>query len=330
MPPIPPEPPRLSIGFILLPRFTLNSFAGFIDVLRLAADTGDGSRPIKCQWEVLSSDTRPIPSSCGVGVSPTASLTSKTKFDYIAVVGGLLREGERLNDKEAAFIRAHAKAGTRLIGLCTGSFELLKLGLMERRRCCVSWFHVADLEESYPDTIPVADQLYVIDGKRITCAGGVGTIYLAGRLVEKHCGFEEAAKALRILQVDQPGAPVPAQPVQVPFPRPRKARVRRSLLMIEENLSRPPSPQAMADALGISRRQLDRDFMDDLGLSPGAASLTLRLAHGRRMLETSDLSVTQIAVVSGFSDAAHFARQFRKTYGETPRDARKSATAATH
>lgn len=38
--------PRLRVGFILARRFTLCAFANFVDVLRLAADEGDGSRPI--------------------------------------------------------------------------------------------------------------------------------------------------------------------------------------------------------------------------------------------------------------------------------------------
>jgi len=38
--------PRLRVGFVLTPRFTLTAFAGFIDALRLAADEGDRSRQI--------------------------------------------------------------------------------------------------------------------------------------------------------------------------------------------------------------------------------------------------------------------------------------------
>jgi len=46
-PPNEPEP-RLRVGFLLARRFTLCAFANFVDVLRLAADEGDRSRPILC------------------------------------------------------------------------------------------------------------------------------------------------------------------------------------------------------------------------------------------------------------------------------------------
>ena len=44
-------------------------FRNFVDVLRLAADEGDRSRPILCDWSVLSDTMDPVP-SCGVTVQP--------------------------------------------------------------------------------------------------------------------------------------------------------------------------------------------------------------------------------------------------------------------
>ena len=62
----PMQRPRLRVGFILARRFTLCAFANFVDVLRLAADEGDRSRPILCEWSVLSGSMDPVVSSCGV------------------------------------------------------------------------------------------------------------------------------------------------------------------------------------------------------------------------------------------------------------------------
>jgi len=62
--------PRLTVGFILAKRFTLCAFANFVDVLRLAADEGDRSRPILCKWTVLSDTMDPITSSSGIAFSP--------------------------------------------------------------------------------------------------------------------------------------------------------------------------------------------------------------------------------------------------------------------
>jgi transcriptional regulator GlxA family with amidase domain len=80
------------VGFILARRFTLCAFANFVDVLRLAADEGDRSRPILCEWTILSDSMDAVTSSCGVAVQPNARLPGPTAFDYVVVVGGLIDE----------------------------------------------------------------------------------------------------------------------------------------------------------------------------------------------------------------------------------------------
>ncbi|MEX2480344.1 MAG: DJ-1/PfpI family protein, partial [Gammaproteobacteria bacterium] len=119
-----PAAHRLRVGFILAPRFTLCAFANFVDVLRLAADEGDRSRPILCTWRVLSASMNPIRSSAGISVQPEERLGDPTRFDYIVVVGGLVGEIERLDPEYTAFLRRAGAAGVPLVGVCTGAFIL--------------------------------------------------------------------------------------------------------------------------------------------------------------------------------------------------------------
>ncbi|MGL5837569.1 MAG: GlxA family transcriptional regulator, partial [Sphingorhabdus sp.] len=62
------QPKQLSVGFIPLPDFTLTPFSALIDMLRLAADDGDGSRPRRARWRILGN--APVRSSSGVFVTP--------------------------------------------------------------------------------------------------------------------------------------------------------------------------------------------------------------------------------------------------------------------
>ena len=95
--------PRLNVGFILAKRFTLCAFANFVDVLRLAADEGDRSRPILCKWTVLSDTMDPITSSSGIAVHPKERLGDPRRFNYIVVVGGLMDDAERLSPRTRNF-----------------------------------------------------------------------------------------------------------------------------------------------------------------------------------------------------------------------------------
>ncbi len=157
--------PRLSVGFVLAPNFTMLAFSAFVDTLRLAADEGDRSRPIHCTWSVLSHDMRPVKASCGIEVTPTAGLEDPGVFDYIVVVGGLLsalKMAPAMND----YLR-RAAGKVPLVGICTGPFVLARLGLMKDRRSCVSWYVHADFTNEFPDLDVSSDELFIDDGDRL-------------------------------------------------------------------------------------------------------------------------------------------------------------------
>lgn len=318
---------RLRVAFVLLPNFTLLPFAGFMDVLRLAADEGDRSRQIACRWTITSVDRQPVRASCGAIVRADEGLVDPRSVDCVVVVGGLL-SGMTLDDRVIAYLKTVAAAGTTLVGLCTGVFAMAEAGLMTGRRCCVSWFHYADFADAHPDVVPVADQLFVADGPRITCAGGTGAIDLAAWLVDRHVGPAAAQKALHIMVSDG------ARPAEAPQPheagaaaRPEDPRLRRAVLILEQSFADPPPAEVLARRVGLSRRQLERLFRAEMETTPAAYSRMVRLRHGRALLARTDRSMTAIAHECGFADASHFARHLKAAFGQSPQAVRTAARA---
>ncbi|MEX3009589.1 GlxA family transcriptional regulator [Hoeflea sp. TYP-13] len=315
--------PVLRVGFILSQRFTLSAFANFVDVLRLAADEGDRSRQVRCSWTVLSATMNPVKSSCGVPVFPDQRLGDPRQFDYLVVVGGLIEAIERLNPDYVNYLRLAAEADVPIVGVCTGAFILHQAGLMHGYKCCVSWFHHDDFLEQFDGIEPVSDQIFVVDRDRMTCSGGASSAHLAAFLVSRHVGQSAAAKSLHIMIIDEAKDeenPQPGIPIDFSTEDPL---VTKALHMIQQNMSVPPAVSAIAQRLGISRRKLERHFRDALGTTPAEAGISMRLARGRQLLETSDLSVTRIAHETGFCDDSHFIRSFGKREGTTPADYRR-------
>jgi transcriptional regulator GlxA family with amidase domain len=306
--------------------FTLTAFASFVDVLRLAADKGDRSRPIDCTWQVMNPGRRPTRSSSGVNIQPTADLTDPAAFDYVVVVGGLLHGWPPVPPAIAGYLKSAAQAAVPLVGVCTGSFVLCRLGLMNQRKCCVSWYHYRDFLEAFPALVPVADQLFVVDRDRITCSGGTGVADLAAHLVATHLGDATARKALNILLIDRPRAAESAQPApRLAGDVSDDARISRALLLMEQSLAEPLAIAAIADALHMSVRQLERLFAEQFGATPQESYLALRLRHGRWMLANTTLSAGRIAADLGFADGSHFGRALKAKFGETPAGFRRHA-----
>jgi transcriptional regulator GlxA family with amidase domain len=312
----------LRVGFVLTSDFTLSAFADFVDVLRLAADDADHSRPIRCQWHVMSISEAPIRSSCGLLVCPTSPFVDPTNLDYVIVVGGLLRRDAPLDKETIDYLTRAGRTGVKLAGICTGSFVLCRLGLLVGKKCCISWFHYRDFLEEFPNLVPVADQIYVVDGNRITCPGGAGVVFLAADLISRHLGASTAQKVLHMQQIDRlkPGSSVqPAPPFEVAG---QNDRISRALLLMEQNLSRPVPISRIAASLNTSDRQLERLFKETIGSTPQTAYLKIRLKHARWMLNSS-LSLAAIAADTGFSDGAHFGKTFKAVFGVNPSDERR-------
>lgn len=312
--------PLLKVGFLPMPDFTMLALAGFIDTLRLAADDGDRSRPLRCSWEVMTHDRLPVAASNGVQITPTSGLRDATKFDYLVVVGGTLHKGHSEPPETVAYLRNAAALGVPLIGVCTGSLVLARAGLMKGRTTCVSWFHYDDFVAEFPDQTVRADRLFIKDGPRITCAGGVSVVHLASHLVELHCGPGEADKGLRIMiEASQygPDAPQP-EPRFAEMSARADVRVRRAILMMERNLQGHFHVSDIAAQVGASPRQLNRLFLKYTEFSPAAYQLELRLHRARERVLRTTRSMADIAYDCGFSDASHMARCYRRRFGVPP------------
>lgn len=318
-----PDSLRLRVGFLLARRFTLSAFANFVDVLRLAADEGDRSRPIRCSWRVLATSGQPVQSSCGIAVSPDEKLGDPSRFDYIVVVGGLIDEIERLQPEYTAFLHRAAKAGVPLVGVCTGAFILHRAGLMNGYRCCVSWFHHEDFLEQFDGLRPVSDRIFVVDRDRLTCSGGASSAHLAAFLIDRHIGRAAAQKSLHIMIIDEAMAaddPQPGLPLELKSDDPL---VRRALLMLQQNMDAPPPVAEVAAHLQVSRRKLERHFAASLSMSPSEAFMRIRLSQVRMLLARPDRTISQVAAETGFCDASHLIRVFRDVMGMTPEQWRK-------
>jgi len=322
--------PALKVGFVLLPRFTLTPFASIIDVLRLAADEGDQSRPITCTWNVMSSSGAPITSSSGVQVIPTSGLLPPQTLNYVIIVGGLLRSESNLPRETLDYLHEADQCGVTLVGVCTGSFALIRAGLMKKRKICVSWFHYQDLVEEFPEVTPVADQLFIVDGKRITCAGGAGAVDLGAWIIERHLGHAVAQKSLHIMLVDRARSPDAPQPQPLVGEAAKDLRVRRAVHLIEQNIASPLTADLLAKRLAVSTRQLDRLFLQEYNATVARFSRRYRLAYGRWLLYNSELPTAEIAFDCGFADYSHFHRAYYAMYREQPTAYRKTTLATEH
>jgi len=315
---------KFRVALLPLENFTLNAFSGFVDALRLAADEGGRSRQIECGWEITGH--RAVRASCGLIVTPQRTPPDPREVDYIAVSGGNdYRERQQpawLN----AYLRDAAEKGTKLIGLCTGTFNIARAGLMEGRPACVHWNVREEFREQFPGIETVSDRIFLDAGDRITCAGSTGASDLALYLVSRHCGAERAQQSLRHMILNrQRDASFPQPQFVTDMRGIRDAEVRHAIGLMEQTLNAPIPVADLARKIGLSQRQLTRRFQSCVNTSPSRYYRIMRLRYGAwRLIHTTD-KIAQIAADLSFADSSHFLREFTRLYGSSPRAYRDAA-----
>ncbi|HAU5634547.1 helix-turn-helix domain-containing protein [Citrobacter amalonaticus] len=98
--------------------------------------------------------------------------------------------------------------------------------------------------------------------------------------------------------------------------------IQHVVLRLENIKAEPSSLQELAIEVGLSRYQLIRLFFKEVGMTPHAYKVFVKIHAARQLLQLgSDL--TTAAIESGFSDQSHMSRIFRRQFGVTPGQYRK-------
>ncbi|MCC7142104.1 MAG: DNA-3-methyladenine glycosylase 2 family protein [Candidatus Eisenbacteria bacterium] len=108
------------------------------------------------------------------------------------------------------------------------------------------------------------------------------------------------------------------------------ASVARALRLIHRGeLDRDGLP-ALAEQVGLGERHLRRLFLEHLGATPAAVARTRRVHFARRLLDQTELTITEIAFASGFRSIRAFNEGVRKSFGLSPTELRARRPATSH
>lgn len=102
-------------------------------------------------------------------------------------------------------------------------------------------------------------------------------------------------------------------------------RVKRVITLMQDSLASKLSEQSIARSVNLSASRLRQLFKHDTGLSPIQYMRCLRAKGAAFLLETSFLTIKEVAFQIGAGDVSHFVRDFKKRYGLTPSAYREQA-----
>jgi transcriptional regulator GlxA family with amidase domain len=314
------------VAVILVPGFALMSFASVIEPIRGANRL---SRLRYYDWELFAPENEMVSggmvesnSGITVAAAPVAGL-EQAHFDLVVVCAASHAEQRRFRAVED-MVRRLARRNVALAAVSTGSFVLARAGLLAERRCTVHWDYADSFAEAFPD-IAVCNDLFVVDGSILTCAGATAALDMMLQLIGAHHGQELARQISGQFLHGGIRAAADDQRRMLLGMGVTNAVVQKAVSFMEAAIEDPVPLAELTRRTGVSQRQLERLCKRYLGATPAQYYVQLRLERARRMLRQTDMSVAEVAIACGFVSLSHFAKVYRRHYGLSPREDRKAS-----
>ena len=316
------EEPKAAFKLLVIvtPNFNLAATVGFLDPFR-ASNYLDGS--ILFRWDLASAAGGEVIASNGIGVRTKALREVRSQpQDIVIVSSSWAPESYNSAPLHSALLR-WARAGATLGAIDTGAFILAEAGLLEGRRATTHYEHIESLKELYVDT-ETSEDLFVYDGNRITCCGGIAATDFALHIIRSMHGDSLANAAARYLfhQSLRPQGTSQNPSSIEPLGSTAPSVLKQAIKLMEDNLEDALSIPQICKRIRLSQRQLDRLFALFVRKSPVLYYRDIRLDRARSLVTQTDMRLSEIAVASGFSSQAHFSRAYRERFGLAPRSDR--------
>ena len=261
--------------------------------------------------DVVTPAGRPIRCDSGLSLNAAGALQDTTgRLDTLVVSGGHGHDDAAANPVLVAHVRRLAAVARRVASVCTGTSVLAAAGLLDGRRATTHWGFARAIARRYPAVGIDPDPIYIRDGNVATSAGVTSALDLTLAFVQEDHGPELARRVARglVTYLHRPGD-----------------QAQMSMFVASD----PPEHALLREVVhDVSERQLNRLFVDHVGLPPGRFVRHSRVETAARLLRSTALPVGAIARQCGFGTAEALRQAFLDRFGVPPSQYRATPTAA--
>ncbi|MBJ7536235.1 GlxA family transcriptional regulator [Marinomonas transparens] len=271
-----------------------------------------------------------VPNTLGLNIQADPLPNHLPKNSWVISTG---LAGERIDlttpaiKKTIRWLAGQAGSIGRYISICAGTLLFAKAGLLAGKECTTHHMHLEELQEAEPAAKVLANRLFAIDGDFYSSAGVTAGIDLALYLIQQEFGAHYASQVARHMVLFSRRGP--NDPSQSPWLENRNhfhQSVHRVQDAIQVDPARDWSLESLAEIAHCSSRHLVRLFKESTGITTREYIHKLRLALAMQFLQSSALSIEEVAERCGFDDPRQFRRLWARKHPAPPSHYRRSAS----
>lgn len=319
----------IEVLLVAVPETAGSALYGMIDVLNATGNvwqsltrSGTPSKPFRVR--IVSTESRSFRCGNGIPVMPDCTVTDDPQPRILILPEIWLDPDDDLRGRYPAlmaWIRRVYRRGAALYSACSGAVMLAETGLLDGCPATSHWGYQDLFRCSYPKVLfrPEPNLVFADPTGRIVTAGGTTSWHdLALHIISRYVGAGEAlsiAKVYLLKWHDQgqlPYAPLIRNP-------PHGDSVVRECEQLLRGCYRDGTAlQQVVASARIPERTLKRRFRAATGSTLIEYIQGLRVEEAKRLLESGDLPVDEIAAAVGYEDNSFFRRLFKRLTGLTP------------
>lgn len=273
------------------------------------------------ETEVVTTDGDPITVYGNLRIEADLAVTEVTDTDCIVIspilpkitpipenLGTLARHLNRLRQN-----------GTTIATVCTGSFVLAEMGLLDGKKATTNWTFARLFKKRYP-LVDLDPACILTEDDNIICAGAATAVYnLAIHLIKNFGSQNLAAACAKALLVDPNRISQAPYTMSPPMRNHGDKQVRQAQAIIEKTFAELETIDHVAREVGISPRHFKRRFKKATGELPLKYLQRVRIDAAKEKLETTRESIDKITWSVGYKDVSSFSRLFKQRTQISPR-----------
>jgi transcriptional regulator GlxA family with amidase domain len=217
---------------------------------------------------------------------------------------------------------AAGAAGAAVAASCASTFILAQAGLLSGKRATTTWWLAPAFRRLHPDVELAADRIVVAQWPVATAGAAMAQMDLMLAVIARFAspGLSDACARYLLLDKRRSQAPYMA----VAFLAGQDERIARAEAWVRENIARNFAMDELAAAVSLTPRTFARRLASVCGLSPVRFAQRIRVEAAERLLETTRLSVDQVARRVGYAEPSTLRRLIRREARRSPAQLRRT------
>ena len=309
-------------SFVLLDHFSMSAFSVALDTL-ITLNLVHSQPIYECKTYGLK-DNKAL-SDISIELTTDGNIEDiETNKDSVLIICGGFRSALKPEPALNKKIAKAAQSSATIMGLWNGSFYIADSKIKIGDSISIHQDNKAIMQERFP-ALHLSTSAFTEEGSLFTCSGPNTALDMMLHFIKGTYGADcsqavaEVIGSDRIHKTDNKAANrFLRSDTHTPD------CIKDAILLMESNIEDPLSIDELTKLVGISRRQIERLFKINVGVTPARYYMEYRLTRARQLIQQSNLSIFEVSVACGFVSAAHFSRTYHRFFGQPPTDTRRT------